>query len=123
MTKLIYLAAPYTFNGTSQRLTILKRVLEIDAISGYLFQRGFFVYSPISHTHPIKEATDSLDGDWQFWAAYDERMISHCDKLMVFTLHGWEASVGVTAELRIAKKMNKPISYISPLTRQITAAP
>ena len=120
---LIYLAAPYTFQGRSTGYDVKKRVLEIDRASAWLFRNGFYVYSPISHTHPIKEADIALDGGWQFWAGYDERMISHCDELVVLTLAGWMESVGVTAEIKIAKGLEKPIRFMNPLTNQLTVMP
>jgi hypothetical protein len=47
-------------------------------------------FSPISHTHPI-----ALEGDlplgWEYWKAYDEKMLSICDEMVVLMLPGWES--------------------------------
>lgn len=109
---LVYLAAPYTFQGKFVGFEVKERVLWIDRCSAWLFKQGLFVYSPISHTHPIKEADPILDGGWTFWSDYDKRMIGHCDAFAVLMLQGWAESVGVTAELKIAKDLNKQIFFI-----------
>ncbi len=53
-----------------------------------------------------------LPKGWEFWAAYDLTFIKWCDKVYVYMQDGWEESVGVTAEIAIAKELNKPIIYI-----------
>lgn len=55
-----------------------------------------------------------MDGGWEFWQGYDQHMISLCDEVHVLMLQGWTNSVGVTAEIKIAKRLNKPFYYIDP---------
>lgn len=80
-----------------------------------MMERGLFVFSPIAHTHPIITAgsvTQLAQFGWEFWAAYNELLISRCDELHVLMLDGWRESVGVTAEIAIAERLNKPVKYI-----------
>lgn len=120
MKTLIYLAAPYS---SCHRLTVKQRVLAVNHAAGHLFHRGFFVFSPISHCHPIKECHNEIEGDYNFWAEYNERMISVCDEFIILTLAGWGDSIGVPKELGIAKGLNKQISYMNPITYQVTSFP
>ena len=76
---------------------------------------GVYVFSPISHTHPIAEA-GSLPTGWEFWEAYDNIMLSRCTKLIVLMLDGWKESKGVAAEIKIAEKLGIPIVYIHDAT-------
>jgi hypothetical protein len=120
--KMIYLAAPYTFNGTSEHDVVLARVQAIDEFAASVFQMGHYVFSPISHTHPIKVASDGkLPGGFAFWANYDYRMIDFCDELWVLKLDGWEKSVGVRAEIEYAERNRKPVVYRAPSPRPASA--
>lgn len=120
MKTLIYLAAPYSSN---HKLIIKQRVLAINHAAGHLFHRGLLVFSPISHCHPIFDCHNQIESDHIFWAEYNERMISVCDEFIILTLPGWESSLGVTKELGIAKGLNKQISYMNPITYQVTSFP
>lgn len=116
---LIYLAVPYS---SPDNYTRHNRFHESCRIAAYLFQQGNFVFSPISHTHPIKELSH-LEGDWKFWAEYDTRMLSFCDRMVIATLSGWKESVGVKAEMDVARHQNLDISFIDPITLLIRSEP
>lgn len=73
-------------------------------------RQGLMVISPIAHTQPIAFAGD-LPLEFAYYAAYDELLISRCDELHVLMLKGWQESIGVTAEIAIAKRLNKPVIY------------
>ena len=79
--------------------------------AGRLMREGLMVFSPISKTHPIAERC-GLPLDWAYWEKYDRIAIAHCKELWVLTLDGWESSVGVKAEMEIAKEMGRPIKYL-----------
>ncbi|MFK5165356.1 DUF1937 family protein, partial [Propionibacterium freudenreichii] len=50
-----------------------------------------------------------LPTDWEFWAAYDEAILSSCISLIVLPLDGWQESKGVSAEINIARRMGLPV--------------
>ena len=116
MPDLIYLAAPYS---NPSREIVQLRVLRINCAAAWLFKQGHFVFSPISHTHPIKECSD-LGGDWAFWSAYDYAMLDKCIRLMVLTLGGWSTSVGVQAEIAYWREKKRKVEYLNPTNYQIT---
>ena len=107
---LIYLAAPYTHKD---RKVMVERFDKINAIAARLMAAGLYVFSPISHTHPIAEA-GTLPRGWEFWEGYDKVMISRCNNLHVLMLDGWKESTGVNAEIGIAREFGMPVYYVTP---------
>lgn len=55
---------------------------------------------------------------WAFWRRYDRAMLERCDELVVLQLDGWEESIGVKAEIAIAKELNLPDGLIDTKTRK-----
>jgi nucleoside 2-deoxyribosyltransferase len=106
--KKIYLACPYSHKDPKVRKDRFERV---NALAAKLMAKGFLVFSPISHTHPIAEAGDLPKG-WEYWKNYDESFLDWCDEVFVYKLEGWTVSTGVMAEIEIAKQLGKPITYI-----------
>ena len=105
---LVYLATPYSHPDAEVRES---RFREVNRVAGDMIRRGEHVFSPFSHTHPI-----ALDGDlpkgWEFWQAYDRAMLRACGKLAVLMQDGWQESVGVQAEIAIAREMGLPVEFI-----------
>lgn len=101
----VYLATPYTHKS---RFIRWLRFRKANKAAGQLMEQGFFVYSPISHTHPICVA-NKLPFDFSFWSAYDRSFIDWCDVLVVNAVKGWKESKGVTAEIEYANAKGKPL--------------
>ena len=106
---LIYLASPYSHQDKQIQERRFQAVCQQAAL---MMRAGNLVFSPIAHTHPI--AAFGLPGDWAFWQRYDRAMLERCDELAVLQLDGWEKSVGVQAEIAIAKELNLPVRFITP---------
>ncbi len=106
--ELIYLASPYTSNDPS---ILLERFRKVCVVAGKLISEGFYIFSPIAHTHPISVAS-KLPGDWQYWEGYDRAIIKNCKCLVVLKLEGWEQSKGVQSEINIAKELGLSVEYI-----------
>jgi len=107
--RLIYLASPYSH---PDRQIQERRFQAVCQQAAEMMRRGELVFSPIAHTHPI--AAYDLPGDWAFWRRYDRAMLERCDELVVLQLYGWEESIGVQAEIAIAKELNLPVRFIRP---------
>lgn len=103
-----YLASPYTSREESVREA---RYWAACRAAAELMRRGFHIYSPIVHSHPLTRY--GLPGDWGYWEAFDREMIARCDRLVVLTLPGWEESRGVQAELKIAEELGKPVEFVT----------
>ena len=53
-----------------------------------------------------------LPDDWQFWQRHDRRYLDVCDEVVVLMLDGWRESVGVQAEIAIARELGKPVTFL-----------
>ena len=109
---LIYLATPYSDPDPAVRE---RRFLAVNAAAAVLMRGRLHVYSPISHTHPIALA-GSLPLGWDYWEGYDRAILENCAALVVLMLPGWEHSVGVAGERKIAEELGIPIFYATPGT-------
>lgn len=89
---------------------MLERFETVCKFSGQLMLQGKVVYSPIAHNHPIA-CLISLPRTWDWWKVFDEHILSKCDSLMVLMLDGWDTSIGVAAEIDLARTLNLPISF------------
>ena len=107
--KLAYLATPYSDNNPE---IMEERFLKVNKVASILISNGEIIFSPISHTHPIKLA-GNLPGTWQFWDEFDRTYLERCYRLYVLMIDGWEKSTGVNAEIKIAKELGLEIIYIN----------
>lgn len=106
---MIYLASPYSHPDPAVREQRFRAACRA-AVA--LLHAGQVVFSPITHSHPL--AQHGLPENWQFWERYDRAFLERCDEVVVLTLDGWEESVGVQAEILIARELGKPVRYVAP---------
>ncbi len=104
---MIYLASPYTHANPIIREQRFRAACRATAA---LIKAGAVVFSPIAHSHALAE--HGLPTDWRFWERFDRAYLARCDQLVVLMLEGWKASVGVQAEIAIARELGKPVSYL-----------
>jgi hypothetical protein len=76
-------------------------------------QFGFNVSSPITHSHPMERF--GLDGSWEWWKNIDTEYLHLSQRVIVLCIDGWRESVGVQAEIRIAKDLGLEIQYMFPV--------
>jgi len=105
-----YLAIPYTDDDEA---VMDFRAAISDIIFADLSNKGRYIYAPISSAHHIAKKY-KLPRTWEFWKNMDEEFVRICKTFIVITLSGWEASTGVTAELKIAKERGTKIEFIDP---------
>lgn len=106
---MIYLASAYSHPDPGVRE---QRFQEVCRAAAILLRAGIVIYSPISHSHPI--ARYGLPKSWEFWSKVDREFLIRCDLLAVLTLPGWQDSIGVQAEIRLAQELGLPIVFIEP---------
>lgn len=106
--ELIYLACPYTHKDPK---VMEERFRAVSKLAAAFMSEGFYIFSPISHTHPIAIEGD-LPRGWEYWEGYDRTIIKACKGLWVFKLPGWKQSTGVQAEIKIAEELGIPVEYI-----------
>jgi nucleoside 2-deoxyribosyltransferase len=108
MNKLHYLASPYTHKEVEIRK---QRAEAVTKAAVDLLHQGVYVFAPISYNEPWERF--NLPGTWEFWCEFDKAFIEKCDSVLVLMLDGWDQSVGVRAEIEFAKKIGKPVNYIT----------
>jgi hypothetical protein len=106
---MIYLASPYSHPDPAARE---ERFHAACRAAAALLRAGHAVFSPIARSHAL--ARHGLPADWTFWQRYDRDLLARCDAVVVLTLDGWETSVGVREEIRIARELGKPVRYLAP---------
>lgn len=108
----VYLASPYTPTGTE---TIEDRVNAAYKAAAQLMLEGYTVFSPVAHSHHIADHMDeSLRLDHEFWMKQSLDLVSHCNKVIVLKLEGWERSRGIAAEVKKAIGLCIPVEYRDP---------
>lgn len=112
--KKIYLSIPYSFN-TTLSFEIANR------LTADLMLKGFAVFSPISHSHPVcRHMNHDLKLDHEFWMNQDLPWIDCVDTVLVVEIQGLnksgrqlvEESRGVQAEIKRAIEKGKFIEYV-----------
>ena len=106
---MIYLASPYSHPDPAVREERYRAACRAAAAR---LLAGQPVISPIAHSHPL--VAYGLATDWTFWQRYDRELLARCDAVVVLTLDGWETSIGVREEIRIARELGKPVRYLAP---------
>lgn len=109
--ELIYLACPYQH---PDHAVMVDRFNAVNRAAAKLMGEGKYVISPISACHPIAEVGD-LPRGWEYWEGYDRALLQCCGKLIVLKLRGWDRSVGVAAEIGIAKEFGLEIEYMEEI--------
>lgn len=107
---LAYLATPYTKYPAGPKSAHAAAA----SVAAKLITTGMAVFSPIAHAHPI-----ALQGgfdlfDATLWAPLYQRMLAHCDVLIVAHLPSWENSKGVAEEIKFFERAAKPIFDLDP---------
>jgi hypothetical protein len=103
---MVYLASPYTCR--SRRPWLNRRIQHLRArlasiACGLLINDGLVVFGPITFSHPIEREL-KLPGSWEYWEAFDRWYVERAVALWLLKLPGWERSVGMQAEIKIAQE-------------------
>lgn len=109
---LTYLGCPYSCEDPAEKEWRYKQVTL--AASWLTAERGLTVFSPITHSHPM-HTLGGCDGDWKCWERIDREYLAVSKELIVLLLEGWDKSVGLFAEIKIAKEAGLLVRYLLPL--------
>ena len=113
--QLIYLASPY-----SKYPAGIERAFEdISAIAGKLLVKGYKVYSPIAHTHPIATYAKLDAYDHSIWLPFDQAIMTACDAMIIAKMETWDKSYGIGEEIKFFSAVEKPIYWLDPETLEI----
>ena len=103
ITGLCYLAAPYS--SPNPRI-IEQRMEQVSRAQALLIKQGLMIVTPLSAHYLLKY--QDLPGDWAYWKEYSTLLLTACDTLILLPLPGWQESIGVTAELELARQLDLP---------------
>jgi hypothetical protein len=104
---MIYLASPYSHPDAQVRTARYEAACRVTA---ELVSTGHVVFSPIVLGHPLVRF--GLPTDWKFWSRHDREHLGLCELLLVLALDGWKQSIGVQAEIAIARTLGLPVAYL-----------
>lgn len=107
-----YLASPYSSPDKDVRD---RRFRETAIVTGQLLKSGLLVFSPILHSVPVVEHGGG-GTTWEDWREVDAEMIRRCQGMLVLTLSGWGESVGVSAEIKLARQRGMPVLLVDPIS-------
>ena len=113
---MIYLASPYSKFTEGQTAAFLDAAM----LTGKLIKRGFDVFSPVVHGHPLAVYGGVPQFDAALWERVNRPYLEWCDELYVATMPGWQESAGVAHEIKYFADNGLPISNVDPVTLQIT---
>lgn len=79
--------------------------------SGELLRRGYNIYSPIAHTHPIHIATPSFLSrhEHEMWYGLDNEVIARTNWDGIILAPEWESSSGCRSERKQFKERGLPV--------------
>ena len=113
-----YLAHPYTADTADE---ISRNVVSADTIAARLIDKGYQIYSPISHTHQMHLIGVQLGlwkvSEWKMWMDIDFEFIKHCEGIIMSPY--WSRSKGCRIELETFEDNGKKILYAEDLLEDI----
>ena len=121
-----YFAHPYTVRDkTGRHLAIGQEAnFRLCCIrAAQLLRRGFLLYAPICHTHPIHVASPEFlaSEEYALWLQLDNAIIAGTAWAGIILAPGWEQSSGCRAERAIFEKRGlKVLLYSNCLRLPIT---
>lgn len=100
-----YLATPYASYTGSE-------VEAADAACQYaaeFMKRGYQVFCPVAHGHPIAAVGDLDPFDYRLWMPQALAVLRlACARVVVIPLPGWKLSKGIQLELDHARELDTP---------------
>lgn len=117
MSRLIYIASPYSSFEQNIDLAQRERVLRVMSVMRYISEKyqepqykKAMLYSPIVHFHNIAQI-HGMPTDADFWWEINKIVLDKSDEMQVLMMEGWDKSIGVALEVDYSKQISLPLSY------------
>ena len=90
--------------------------------SAELLMRGYNIYSPISHTHPIHRACPAFLArkEHELWYHLDNEFIDKVDWSGIILAPEWKKSAGCRAEAQRISARGKSVLFYSDIIAEVT---
>ena len=117
----VYLATAYSYKtapGSTRNLKWFALVMQwlryrrVTKATAKLLMKGYNVFSPITHSHPIPKYIPARLDTHSMWLGLDFDWIDCCDEVWVYMQPGWDESHGVQQEILYAMETGKPVRYV-----------
>ena len=109
MSKLIYIASPYTNKDYTK---LVDNYLTVTKYAAKLVEQGDVAFSPITYGHTLVSFRQ-MPLDFAFWENFCMTFLKKCDEMIVLCIPGWEHSKGVAAEIKLCEEYGIPVVYVS----------
>lgn len=106
--KKVYLACPYSHDDPAIRE---ERWVASNRAAAYLMSKGYVVFAPITHSHPIAMYLDN-HLSYEFWLEQDTPFLDWADELCILKIDGYKESKGVNWENRYINGLDKPVWFL-----------
>lgn len=111
MSKLIYIASPYTNKDYTK---LVENYLTVTKYAAKLVEEGCVVISPITLGHTLCSFR-KLPINFEFWENFCLTILSKCDEMIVYKINSWENSVGIKEEIEFCKQLGIPVTFVDVL--------
>jgi capsule polysaccharide modification protein KpsS len=105
----VFIISPFTHEDDS---IVQQRVELTETYVANLIKQGLTVQSQIAMLYYLTTKHD-IPITYDFWRKYCHQMLEACEQVHVLCLDGWEQSVGVDDEIKLARRLNKRITYVT----------
>lgn len=109
MTRIAYIAGPYTSHATGYRTQLLEQCQRAAVLTRYAAElklaARITVLSPVTHGHAIWMASGCELGRTALdWAEENDALIRAATEIHVLRLRGWQDSRGLRVELELFRR-------------------
>jgi len=118
-----YMAHPYTAKDANGNFVPEAEEANFNLANhraAEMMKRGYNVYSPISHTHPIHRACPEFlkNHEHEMWYGLDVELMERCNFDGIILAPGWEQSKGCMGEMKWMDKQGKVIHKYENLLKE-----
>ncbi len=106
---MIYIASPYSGTLAEQA----RRYEWVREYAHRLIRQGVTAFSPIVYAHEMA-VHHNMATDAKGWVQFNTTMIRLSSGVHVLKLPGWDQSIGVAAEMDLARHLFIPLQFVTP---------
>ena len=122
-----YFAHPYTVKDTAGQYVSAAEEANFRLCcirAGELLQRGYNIYAPICHTHPIHMHSPTFlsNHEHELWYELDVDFLERCSFDGIVLAPGWSDSKGCVAEERWFRTRGIPVAFYQDIVNGLAVS-